>query len=165
MSDVNTERTRNQILVAAGCSSLSAPRLAALWKAGHEDDPLYQLNEGIERKFNSSQPRVPAGSPGGGQWTSGDGISFQPNPTNKPETTGSSGTETNVGGSDGAKKEIGSTGEPALDSVLRRLAAGPKSYPRCLDICFPLLERFQRPGSDRSQWDFHRCMNACLGRK
>ena len=44
------------------------------------------------------------------------------------------------------------------------LAAGPGGYQRCLDLCYPLLERFLRPGSDLNTWDFHKCMNACLGR-
>ncbi len=44
------------------------------------------------------------------------------------------------------------------------LAAGPDAHQKCLDLCYPLLERFQPPGSDRNTWDFHECMNACLGR-
>ncbi len=37
-------------------------------------------------------------------------------------------------------------------------------YQRCLERCYPLLERWQSPGSDRNTWDFHKCMNACMGR-
>jgi hypothetical protein len=33
-----------------------------------------------------------------------------------------------------------------------------------MSLCSPVLERFQQPGSDRNQWDFHKCMNVCLGR-
>jgi hypothetical protein len=32
-----------------------------------------QLHRAIQAKFNPDQPRVPAGSPGGGQWASGGG--------------------------------------------------------------------------------------------
>lgn len=33
----------------------------------------------------------------------------------------------------------------------------------CIDLCYPLLERRQRLGSDRNRWDFQKCLNACLG--
>lgn len=35
-------------------------------------------------------------------------------------------------------------------------------YLRCLDICSPILERYQPPGADFNKWDFHRCMDACM---
>jgi hypothetical protein len=44
------------------------------------------------------------------------------------------------------------------------LAARPDAYQRCLDLCYPLLERRQPPGSDFNTFDFHKCMNACLAR-
>jgi hypothetical protein len=44
------------------------------------------------------------------------------------------------------------------------LAARPDAYERCLDLCYPLLERRQPPGSDFNTFDFHKCMNACLAR-
>lgn len=44
------------------------------------------------------------------------------------------------------------------------IAASPGAYQRCLNLCYRLLERPQSPGSDRNTWDFHKCMNACLGR-
>jgi hypothetical protein len=52
-------------------------------------------------------------------------------------------------------------------STARRLiaASGTVSYQRCLDLCYPLLERSKPLGSDRNTWDFFKCMNACLGRK
>jgi len=33
---------------------------------------------------------------------------------------------------------------------------------QCIKQCTPLLERGQPPGSDRNQWDFHKCVNACM---
>src|SRR4051812_27270614 len=41
------------------------------FNSGSRNDPLYRYYERIERKYNPSQPRVPAGQPEGGQWTSG----------------------------------------------------------------------------------------------
>jgi hypothetical protein len=53
-----------------------------------------------------------------------------------------------------------------LSRARRVTAAGGKlTYQRCLDLCYPLLERFKPPGSDRNKWDFHKCMNTCLRRK
>ncbi|MGH7092597.1 MAG: hypothetical protein ACREFB_03570, partial [Stellaceae bacterium] len=45
------------------------PDWRRFWKPGHESDPLYRHYESIERKYSSDQPRVPAGSSEGGQWT------------------------------------------------------------------------------------------------
>jgi hypothetical protein len=93
-----------------------------------------------DRKYRSDQARVPAGNPDGGQWTS------EANPEN--ETSQPKATVQRV-----------------LESARRAVAAsGGLSYQRCLDLCYPLLERFQRPGSDRNTWDFHKCMNICLKR-
>jgi hypothetical protein len=54
----------------------------------------------------------------------------------------------------------------AIVTTARRLnlAARPDAYQRCLDLCYPLLERRQPPGSDFNTFDFHKCMNACLER-
>ena len=41
------------------------------WRPGQDDDPLYRLYDRIEHKYSPDQPRVPAGSSEGGQWTSG----------------------------------------------------------------------------------------------
>jgi len=82
-------------------------------------------------KYAPNQPRVPAGNPDGGQWTSG------------------------------AADDV----ETIVATAKRlNLAARPDAYQKCLDLCYPLLERFQPPGIDRNTWDFHKCMNACLGR-
>jgi hypothetical protein len=57
----------------------------------------------------------------------------------------------------------GTLSKEALTNQIRRLfAAGPNTYQRCLDLCYPILERFQSPGVDYNKWDFHRCMDACL---
>ncbi len=78
------------------------PDLRRFFSAGSQNDPLYRYYEGIERKYDSSQPRVPAGQPEGGQWTSGGtsnssqvdptkDVRSNVNPKKKPErsTTGS----------------------------------------------------------------------------
>jgi hypothetical protein len=59
-----------------------------------------------------------------------------------------------------------STDVLSIIATARRMniAATSGAYQKCLDLCYPLLERFQAPGSDRNTWDFHKCMNACLGR-
>jgi hypothetical protein len=45
-----------------------------------------------------------------------------------------------------------------------QLAASRADMDRCVDICYPILERFQPAGSDRNQFDFYKCLNECLGR-
>jgi hypothetical protein len=45
------------------------------------------------------------------------------------------------------------------------LAARPDKYMKCLELCYPLLERRKPPGSDINTFDFHKCMAACLARK
>jgi hypothetical protein len=37
-------------------------------------------------------------------------------------------------------------------------------YSRCVDLCYPLLERLQPAGSDFNLWDYHKCLRACLNR-
>ena len=54
--------------------------------------------------------------------------------------------------------------QDVLAKARQIVAAGRNGYQKCLDICVPLLERFQPVGSDRNQWDFHKCMGACVGR-
>jgi len=43
----------------------------------------------------------------------------------------------------------------------RQIASSP-TKDQCIKQCTPLLERPQRPGSDRNRWDFHKCVNACM---
>jgi len=55
-----------------------------------------------------------------------------------------------------------------VNSILemaKQLAATTRSnkYLKCLDLCYPILERPQPPGVDANDWDFHRCMAACMG--
>lgn len=49
-------------------------------------------------------------------------------------------------------------------AIAQTLSGQPPSYNECLDLCYPLLEKPKPPGSDRNYWDFHKCMDACLGR-
>lgn len=86
----------------------------------------------LARKYDPDQPRVPAGSEDGGQWTNA---------------------------------QEGDEVQQIVEMAKRLdLAARPDAYQRCLDLCYRLLERPLSPGSDRNTWDFHKCMNACLGR-
>jgi hypothetical protein len=58
------------------------------------------------------------------------------------------------------------SGDDLVGNILekaRKLTAGAADMKRCIDLCHPLLERFQRPGSDRNETDFRKCLNACLG--
>ena len=59
----------------------------------------------------------------------------------------------------------GETDTKEILAVARRIVftTSPVDFQRCLDLCYPLLERRKRPGSDRNTWDFVKCMNACLG--
>ena len=105
---------------------------------------LAALYEGFERKYRPDQPRVPPGHPEGGQWTSeaGGGQTDSPRPSASPFV------------------------QSILDKA-KQIAAGgrSKSYLRCLDLCSPILERFQPPGVDINEWEFRRCMAACLGKR
>ena len=91
------------------------------------------VGEYYARKFDSDQPRVPAGSSEGGRWT----------------------------------RDRNESGEAVdVHDILERakvLAASHAAMGRCVDLCLPLLNRFQAPGSDRNQFDFRKCLNACLG--
>jgi hypothetical protein len=89
--------------------------------------------ESVVRKYDPNQPRVPAGNPDGGQWTSEGGDS-----ENNPEIQ-------------------------RIIAAARQLAASRASMNKCVDLCYPLLERFQPPGSDRNEFDFRKCLNECLG--
>ena len=102
------------------------------------------LKELKARKYSPDQPRVPAGSPRGGEWTSGGAV---------VETTGPEAAS--------QSKDVQSIIATARGLNVAVVSAG---YEKCLDLCYLLLERFQPAGSDRNKWDFHKCMNACLGR-
>lgn len=67
--------------------------------------------------------------------------------------------------SDGSALAEDTTVDSILDFAEKIAVSGSsRSYNECLDICYPLLERFKPLGSDRNQWDFIKCMNACLKR-
>jgi hypothetical protein len=111
------------------------------------------------RKFDSTQPRDDQGrwtDVGGGQWTA------------EPAATEATGSEaeraaTETTGSGTAAQD---SGDDLVQNILekaRKLTAGAADMKRCIDLCHPLLERFQRPGSDRNEFDFRKCLNACLG--
>lgn len=90
------------------------------------------LNDYYQRKLDQNQPRVPAGSREGGQWSSS-----------------------------GAGAE-GFDVRNILEKA-KRLLATHAEMGRCVDLCLPLLNRFQAPGSNRNEFDFRKFLNACLG--
>lgn len=99
-----------------------------------------RFSRSFDRKYDSNQPRVPAGQPRGGQWTNGSG-----------ETTRSN----YFSGSN-------------VDSILAlapRLVASGVNKNRCIALCAPLLEAAQpRNTTNMNYWNFTRCLNACLGK-
>ena len=91
------------------------------------------LDDYFARKFDPNQPRAPAGSREGGRWTN---------------------DESNSGDTSDVRDII---------DRARALAATHAEMGRCVDLCLPLLNRFQAPGSNRNEFDFRKCLNACLG--
>jgi hypothetical protein len=87
-----------------------------------------------EAKYDPDQPRVLAGSSGGGQWTSGAGT-----------PRGSFGISSRFW------------------DECAKLAAGGATMSQCVDQCLHLLLRPQAPGSDLNEFAFRRCLNRCLG--
>ena len=115
--------------------------------ASNAEAKLKELARAVETKYDPNQPRVPAGNPDGGQWTDAGGGGGP----------GDSSRSSSISGSADVQRII-------AFATRKRVADSPLSYQRCLDLCFPLLERPQHPSSDRNTWDFHKCMNACLQR-
>jgi hypothetical protein len=106
-------------------------------------------------KYSPDQPRVPTGYRDGGQWTS-DGASGSAQdssgvPSEKPGDAEEANRKADVQTILAAAKRL-------------RLATSPQDYQKCLDLCYRLLERPLPRWSDRNTFDFHKCMNACLGR-
>ena len=96
-----------------------------------------------ERKYRPDQARVPAGSREGGQWTDEEG----------------------GGGNTEAEPAQSSDVEEILQTANKIAARGySTSYLKCLEICYPLLERRQPPGADFNESAFRKCMRACMGR-
>jgi hypothetical protein len=92
----------------------------------------------LSAKYSPDQPRVPAGSSDGGQWTA----------------TGAGG---DVGG------EAGGGDDGSADGQVGKRVSVEEGYLKCLEHCYTLLERYQPPGVDRNHWDYFRCMDKCLG--
>jgi hypothetical protein len=123
-------------------------RLNWLVQAANLEVKLRRFMQATLAKFDPNQPRVPAGNSTGGQWTDGGGAA-----------------ESNVGVADSGSPRSGAAVFERIFSTARKLRlAGDASYQRCLDLCYPILERPIDPRSDRNTWDFHKCMNQCLGR-
>lgn len=121
-------------------------RVNWLMRAELVETKLHAFKRAVKANFNPNQPRVPAGNPDGGQWTSpGGGVADPASSLSQIPTDASVTVE-------------------RILAVARRVitAGGPLDYQRCLDLCYPLLERPQHPASYRNEWDFHKCMNACL---
>jgi hypothetical protein len=64
------------------------------WKPGCEDDALYRHYFELDRKYDPNQPRVAAGSPQGGQWTSEGGAEVTaPSEVTLPRNSGRPATQ------------------------------------------------------------------------
>lgn len=101
-------------------------------------------------KYSIDQPRVPSGSPEGGQWTGGEPEAGPEEVAHKPRSL----------------EKI--AGEPVkiLEFAKQMLAAGRSlTYQQCMDICYPILERYKSTRwSDVNSTAFLRCMAACQER-
>lgn len=113
-------------------------------RPGYERDFPFEL---YERKYSPDQPRDYHG-----RWTSEGGEA-----DSKPTPSSADGDAT-------TGRDNGADVEELLAEAKQIVAAGGANYDYCVNKCFHLLERFQPLGSDRNQWDFHKCLNACLGR-
>jgi hypothetical protein len=124
-------------------------RLRWLRAAAEVEKCAERISHLLRAKYDPNQPRVPAGNPDGGRWT-------------EAGTNGGIDIADDAGGDERAADAA-----PSVEKILAlapRLAATRASMNRCVDLCYRLLERFQPPGSDRNEFDFRRCLNACLGR-
>src|SRR5579884_2135290 len=130
-----------------------SPRTRWLLAANAFEMKLRELARAIKGGFNPDQPRVPAGQPDGGQWTSDTGATYELVGT---RPISSQNTVHDVGGE--ADVSVGS-----ILSAARKLAASRPSMNKCIALCYPLLERFQPRGSNLNEFDFRKCLNACLG--
>jgi len=71
-----------------------------------------------------------------------------------------------AGNSGGGRWTSANDESSTVQDILERaknLAATHAEMGRCVDLCLPLLNRFQSPGSNRNEFDFRKCLNACLG--
>jgi hypothetical protein len=84
-------------------------------------------------------------------------LRFNPNWQDQPRVP-----RGNTGG--GQWTDGGAQGVTQITAMVRRLGGRKLSYNACVNLCLPLLDRKQGPGSDINYWDFQKCMNICLGR-
>jgi len=109
--------------------------------------------DALAKDYDPDEPRVPAGQPGGGQWTSESGSA-------------------NLG--DGAEDEhieirdqptVPQTDPGPQRSGSRVSANDPAKWAECFEECHLILDR-PKPyrSSDVNQFDFYNCMNECLER-
>lgn len=109
------------------------PNAASFLKPGTSVSDVFPSAQSMERKYSPDQPRDDHG-----RWTDEGG-----------------------GGAQGSSTSL-------IQDILARaeklgLTGSPADYAKCVNLCYPILERFSRPGSDRNYWNFQKCMNACLG--
>lgn len=98
-----------------------------------------QFSRVFDRKYDPDQSRIPAGEPGAGRWTDGNG-------------------------SVGSEESSAASVEGIL-AMAPRLAASGASMNRCVALCSPLLEAIQpRNTTNINYWNFVKCLNACLGK-
>src|SRR5205085_8723286 len=87
--EVRDMRTLVDHLTSYGALRRAAQKSTSLWPQA--DRALERFNQAYARyfgeekaDFNPNQPRVPAGSPDGGQWTSGDSEGAPPTTLTEP---------------------------------------------------------------------------------
>lgn len=97
-------------------------------RPGFEDDHPFAL---YERKYSQDQPRVPAGSREGGQWTGGEGAYLAaPSDTPSPREDDGNNAKPLPGNESAYPDEI-------LDRMTQVAARGYSSdYLKCLDLCY-----------------------------
>jgi hypothetical protein len=119
--------------------TVNEKRAAVGYGAIDGGDALGRGPAALSAKYSPDQPRVPAGSSDGGQWTAAGGGG-------------------DVGG------EAGGGDDGSADGQVGKRVSVEEGYLKCLEHCYTLLERYQPPGVDRNHWDYFRCMDKCLGR-
>jgi RHS repeat-associated protein len=56
--------------------------------------------------------------------------------------------------------------EPGLSRAVDWCIGKIEDKDKCIEQCWPILERPKKfPGDDSATWDFHRCVNKCMGLK
>ncbi len=100
-------------------------------KARHADLNLdiKLLRLGLKAGFNTSQPRVPAGDPDGGQWTDGGGSAGRSRPSGIPASPGASS-----GIVPGRTPGAAASNKPAIDRARIATRPGPSNRPGRPDV-------------------------------